>query len=232
LSLQEVLHRHTAARGGGAALDRVKRIAIDLDITEKGNTVQGRYFADTQGLVRIDIYAEKRLVYREGVDAQGVWLWPGGDARAKPSVAEGAANALHHGAENHLFGLHRFAQRGHKLRLMPPQILHTVQYQVIECGFTTGHVSYFYLDPATWLITRKRDERAYHPDNDPTKAKIETRSSDFVKVQGVVASHRQQDYDLGTGALLSTNHVTRRVLNPILTASLFNRDFVAPETIV
>jgi hypothetical protein len=231
LTLAEVIRLHTGARGGAAALDSVHRMAIDLDITEHGSTVRGRYLADTQGLVRIDVYAGGHLVYREGVDRAGVWLWPGNEAAPRPSIAVGAANALLHGAEQHLFGLHRFAARGHRLRLLAPQQIDGTTYQVIECVFTTGHVSAFYLDPSSWLIVRERDERAYHPDYDPTRATIETRLSEFTVTQGVVAPNFKADYDLARNALLSSSRVTRRMLNPTIAAGVFDRAYQAPATL-
>ena len=225
-TLDEIVSRHVAARGGAAALDRVRSCLIELDIEERGQTIQGRYAADTAGLVRIDIYASGNLVYREGVDRNGVWLWPASDPAPRASVATGAANALLHGAENHLVGLHRFAARGHRLRLMPSESIDGVAYPVIEIIYSTGHTSYFYLDPQTWLFARRRDERACHPDADTTRQRVETRFSDHQRIDDVIASHRQVDLDLATGGTLSTNQVTRRTLNPTLSAGLFERTYV------
>lgn len=224
-SLAALIDRHVAARGGRAALDRVRSCLIELDITERGQTIQGRYAADVSGLVRIDIFVGGNLVYREGVDRQGVWLWGSDDAAPRPSVATGAANALLHGAENHLFGLHRFAARGHRLRLMPDERIDGVDHPVIEVVYSTGHTSYFYLDPATWLFARRRDERAYHPDNDTTRQRVETRFSDYQAVDGVLAAHRNVDVDLATGATLSTNQIRRRTLNPVLPEGQFERTY-------
>lgn len=225
-TIAEYVARNVAARGGAAALDRVRSCLIELDITERGQTIQGRYAADAAGLVRIDIFAGGNLVYREGVDRQGVWLWPTSDAAPRPSVAEGAANALLHGAENHLFGLHRFAERGHRLRLMPAEMIDGVAYPVIEIVYSTGHISYFYADPATWLFARRRDERAYHPDADTTRRRVETRFSDYQAVDGVLAAHRNVDIDLATGNQLSVNQIRSRTLNPPLPAGLFERTYV------
>ena len=225
LGLAEIVVRNVRARGGAAALDRVHALLIELDITENGQTSQGRYAAHESGLVRIDIHVGGNLVYREGVDRQGVWLWPGDAAEPVPSNADGAANALLHGAENHLFGLHRFAERGHRLRLMPSERIEETDYAVIEIVYSTGHTSYFHVDPATWLFARRRDERAYHPDNDTTRQRIETRYLDFQTVDGVVAPHRNIDIDLATNAVLSTNQVTRRIVNPQLPANLFERSY-------
>jgi hypothetical protein len=229
--LDEVIARHVEARGGASALDRVKRGRIKLDITERGQTIQGVYLADIAGLVRIDIYVGGALVYREGVDNKGVWLWPAEEAAPKASVAEGAANALLHGIESNLVGMHRFAERGHKLRLMPRATLDGVTYHVIEVVFRTGHTSYFYIDPTTWLIMRRRDERAYHPDADPTHKRVETRYSDFRVVGGVKMTTRNEDYDLADGSLLSSQQVKEVVWNPEVAPGVFDRNFAAPVSI-
>jgi len=228
LSLNEVIRRNTRARGGAAALDRMHALAVDVEIVEGGQTLNGHYAANAAGLVRIDVYAGGKFAGAEGVDSKGVWNW--GRNGPEPSVATGAANALTNGAENHLFGWHRFAQRGHRLALMPPQTLDGITYPVVEVRYSTGHISYFYVDPTTWQAVRRRDERAYHPDNDQTKQRVESRFFDFVAVDGVVASHRSADYDLGTGKLLSTNRTLARRINPPLAADYFDRNRQAPAT--
>ncbi|MEO5612605.1 MAG: hypothetical protein ABIT68_07595 [Sphingomicrobium sp.] len=228
LTLDEVIRRNTRARGGAAALDRVRALQIDVEIVEGGQTLNGHYAANDAGMVRIDIYAGAKNVYAEGVDGVGVWRWTGGSKPAQPSTATGAANALTNGAENHLFGWHRFAGRGHKLALMPPQLIDGVAYPVVEVRYSTGHVSYFYVDPVSWQAVRRRDERAYHPDNDQTKQKVETRFSNFVAVEGVLAAHLGTDFDLATGKVLSTNRTLARRINPRLAADYFDRDRRAP----
>jgi len=229
LTLQEVIRRNTAARGGARTLDRVRAMLSDVEIVEKGQPVTGRYAANVSGDVRIDIYAEGKNVYAEGVDRSGVWLWAG-SGPPETSKATGAANALTNGAENHLFGWHRFRERGHRLALMPPQTLDGVTYQVVEIRYSTGQVSYFYVDPTTSLAVRRRDERAYHPDLDQTKQRVESRFFDFRKVDGVVASERSVDVDLATGKTLSTNRTLRRVINPQLTSDYFDRNRRAPQS--
>lgn len=221
-TLDEVVRRNTLARGGAAALDRVRSIAVDVEIVEGGQTLNGHYAATTGGLVRIDVYAGGKLVGAEGVDANGVWIL--GKDGPRPSVAEGAANALKHGADNHLFGWHRFPELGHKLALMPPATIDGVTYPVVEVRYSTGHVSYFYVDPVSWQAVRRRDERAYHPDVSQKKQRIESRSLDFQPVDGVIAAHRNEDYDIDSGKLLSVNRVLERTINPQLAADHFDRD--------
>jgi hypothetical protein len=231
LTLDELVRRNTLARGGRAALDRVRSILINVEIQEGGMTLNGRYAADAAGRVRIDIYADGKLVGGEGVDGPGVWLL--GKDGPEPSKATGAANALTNGAENHLFGWHRFAERGHKLALMPSASIDGTDYPVVvvEVRYSTGHVSYFYVDPATWLAARRRDERAYHPDVSDTKQRVETRYSAYTKVASVVAAHLNEDYDLASGKLLSTSRVLSRQINPALPADYFDRNRRAPPAL-
>lgn len=227
MDLDEVVGRNVAARGGTAALDRIRACRIAVDIVERGQQLHGRYAADASDprgtLVRIDVYAGGTHVGSEGVDRAGVWNRGPGDAAPTPSVATGAANALLHGAENHLFGLHRFAGRGHRMRLMPGERIDGVDHPVVEVVYATGHTSYFYVDPLSWMLVRRRDERAYHPDVDQTRQRVETRFTDFQTVEGVVASHRQIDVDLADGTELSTNQVRERLLNPAFPSGFFDR---------
>lgn len=231
LTLDEAIRRNTLARGGAAALDKVRSLQIDVELNEGGQMLGGPYAATTAGLVRVDIYVRGKNVYSEGVDSVGVWRWTGGPEPAQPSTAAGAANALTNGAEQHLFGWHRFRERGHAMALMPPELIGGVSYAVVEVRFATGQTSYFYVDPATWQAVRRRDERAYHPDNDQTKKRIESRFFDFVAVDGVLLSHRSEDIDLATGKTLATSRVISRRINPPLPAGYFDRDRRAPPTV-
>jgi hypothetical protein len=229
-TLAEVIRRNTLARGGAAALDRMHSMVAEVEVAEGGHIVGGPYAANKEGLVRVDIYVGGKNVYSEGVDKAGVWLWTGGPAPAQPSVATGAANALTNGAEDKLFGWNRFASRGHKLALMPPALLDGITYQVVEVRYSTGQLSYFYVNPATWQAERRRDQRAYHPDMNQTKQRIESRYFDFAAVGGVVASRRSIDIDLDTGKTLSSGRTLARRINPNLAAGYFDRDTRAPAT--
>lgn len=227
-TLADVITRNTQARGGAAALDRMKAIAVDVEIVEGGMTLNGRYAATADGLVRVDVYTDGKLVASEGIDANGVWILT--EEGPRPSVATGAANALKHGADNHLFGWHRFAGLGHRLTLMPAETFDGTIYPVVGVRYSTGHLSYFYVDPVSWQVVRRRDERAYHPDVSQAKQRVESRSMDFQSVDGIVAAHRTEDYDIDSGKLLSVNRVLQRRINPQLTANYFDRDRPAPAS--
>ena len=222
LTLPDVIARNTKARGGAAALDRAHAVAFEVEIREGGMVLRGNYAANDKGLVRVDVYADGKLAASEGIDKDGVWIL--GKDGPRPSVATGAANALTHGAENHLFGWHRFAERGHKLKLMPSEKIDGTIYQVVEIKYSTGHTSYFYLDPVSWQAVRRRDERAYHPDVSLDKKRVESRFYDFVSLDGIVASHRSEDIDLGTGKVLAGSRVIARRINPQLSPDHFDRN--------
>jgi hypothetical protein len=229
LSLDEVIRRNTRARGGAAALDRMHSVSIDVEIDEGPQKLNGHYVATDSGMVRIDLYAAGKFDGAEGVDSNGAWLWGGERVGAKQSVDAGHY-ALLNGAENHLLGWHRFAKRGHQLALMPSETIDGVTYIVVEVRYETGQLSYFYVDPISWLAVRRRDERAYHPDVNLTKKRVETRFSNFVKVAGITEAHRNEDFDLVSGKLLSTNRVLARRINPVLPADYFDRNRRAPPT--
>ena len=222
VGLSEIIRRNTLARGGAAALDRIRALQIDAEIVEGGNTINGRWTATPQGRVRVDIYVGGESAFSEGVDEAGAWMWEGGTKPPAPSVDAGRA-ALLNGAENHLIGWHRFAERGNRLKLMPETVIDGAQLFVVEVTYATGQVSYFYVDPVTWHTVRRRDERAYHPDVDPTKKRVESRFFDFQAVDGVVASHRSTDIDLATGKTLANDRVIARRVNPDLASNHFDR---------
>lgn len=230
LTLDQAIANNVKARGGAAALDRIDSQRIDVTIEEGGSTYHGRYAANSDGRVRIDIYVQGKRVYSEGIDNDGPWL-RSGDGPAEISNAQGARNALLHGAEDHLFGWHRFVERGHKLALKPSELIEGRYHPVVEIRYNTGHVTYWYLDPESWLAVRKRDERAYHPDIDATEIQIESRPSDFRKLEGVLFSNLNTDIDLEKGEVLSSNTVTARQINPALCTNYFNRDRLGPETL-
>ena len=231
LTLDQAIARNVEARGGAEALDRIESQRIDVTIEEGDATYQGRYAANSDGLVRIDIYVDGNRIYSEGIDEDGVWMRSGDDP-AEESKATGARNALLHGAEDHLFGWHRFAKRGHEFALKPAEEVDGREHAVVEIRYKTGHVGYYFLDPKTWLAVRKRDERAYHPDVDPTEVKVESRPGDFIEVEGVTFANSNTDFNMETGEVLASNKVTARTINPELCPTYFDRGRMGPATLV
>ena len=122
-----------------------------------------------------------------------------------------------------LYGLHELAGRGHKLELAGREKIEGVDYYALKVTFSDGYLITFYVDPATWLITRRRDVRALHVDVDPTPTTIESRFSDFRKTDGVMFAFVGIDVDLATGKILETTRVRSIKLNQQFDPTIFGR---------
>ncbi len=206
--LDDLVARHTAASGGAAAIEAVQAIEYRLHITEPTFQVDGTYVTDRRGRMRIDVHADGARVYTEAWDGRTAWQM-GPDGVAKPSAPTGAA-ALWHGASfpGKLLGLHEMARQGHVLLRLPAETLDGQRFDVIRLTFSDGFATRLYFDPATHLLARQRDERALHPDLDPTKKLLENRYADWRPVDGVMRSFGGSQVDAATGAELQQTHVT------------------------
>ncbi len=167
--LDQLIARNTAARGGAKRLNALHSVEAVVRITEPGFSVIGRYLATAAGQVRIDVYAGEMRVFSEGVDAAGVWEWPGTGAAPRAGSTRGK-QALLHGIEYNLIGFERMTKRGHRLVIAPPTPGLTLP--AIQLSFSDGFESRLFIDPDSWQIVRRRDHRAYHVDRDSTEKHI------------------------------------------------------------
>lgn len=206
-----LIDRHTDARGGAAAIEAVRNIRTRVEIVEPTFSIVGDYRAK-DGAMRIDIYAGENLVFSEGVDSQGAWEQQGSGAAIKTSGEKGR-QALLHGIEFNLFGLHQLEKRGHVLSLEGDETLDGVSYKVIKVTLSDGFETYLYLDPETAMIARRRDVRALHPDADPTEKLIENQYFDFQDFCGVLSPAASRQIDAISGAELQTTKVIEQKCN-------------------
>jgi len=80
-----------------------------------------------------------------------------------------------------------------------------------------------YVDPRSWLITRRRDFRPVHPDIDPTPTTIEQRSWDFRRISGVRFAFAGSENDLKTGKILETSRINSIEINPRIDPAFFEK---------
>ncbi|HJT81323.1 MAG TPA: hypothetical protein VJ719_09015 [Chthoniobacterales bacterium] len=223
LTIDEIITRHTEAIGGKAAIESIQSLRADLHIVDPGFEVDGIYRAARPGRMRIDVSAEGKHVFTEAFNGTRGWQWKGeGDAvEAKPE----ATAALRRGVElpGKIFGLHELRGRGHKLSLSDREQIDGKTYYVLKLTFSDGYTTSLYIDPETWLITRRRDYRPLHPDVDPRPTTIESVFSDFRTINGVQFSFKNVDTDLQTGRVLETATVKQIVVNPTIEDSAFDR---------
>ena len=199
-SLARLIARNTRARGGQARLGRVRSMDVRLRIIEPTFSVVGHYRAERSGHVWMDVFAGDKRAFSEGVDANGVWSWPG-NADAPVASSEKGRQALDHGVKFNLLSLPDIAASGVRITLVsadPP---------CLQLTFADGFETRMTLDPATWLIVRRQDRRAYHPDVDATEKRIESRYSDFRTTDGIVTPWLSEDYDLDAGTRVGRGEI-------------------------
>jgi hypothetical protein len=223
LTVDVVIERNAKAMGGRIALEAVHSIEVDLHITDPGFEVDGTYRAARPGRMRIDVEAGGKHVFTEAFDGKNGWQWKG-EGRAEPASPKAAA-ALRHGVElpGKLFGLHELKQRGHQIELVGRERVEEVDYYVLRLTLNDGYTTSLYVDPQSWLITRRRDVRPLHVDVDPTPTTIEQLISDYREVAGVQFAFASREIDLQTGKELERTKVNSLKVNSPIDQSVFEK---------
>lgn len=222
LTVDQVIERNTQAMGGRSAIEAVQSIEIDLHIVDADVEVDGTYRAARPGRMRIDVITKGKHVFTEAFDGDRAWQWKGNTV--EEASPKGTA-ALQHGVElpGKLFGLHELRQRGQRVDLVKRETIDGTNYYALRITLTDGYTTTLYVDPSSWLITRRRDVRPLHVDVDPTPTTIESRFSDFRKIDDVLFAFVSTDADLATGKILETTSVRSVKLNPQFDASIFSK---------
>jgi hypothetical protein len=222
LTVQEIIDRNTKAMGGWAAIEAAHSIEVNLHITDPGFEADGVYYAARPGKMRIDVSVAGKHVFTEAFDGQHGWEWNGKES--KPASAKAIA-ALQHGVElpGKIFGLHELKQRGHQIELAGREQIEGINYYALGLTLKDGYRTTLYVDPNSWLITRRRDFRPLHVDIDPTPTTIEQRSWDFREISGVQFAFAGSETDLKTGKVLETSQIKSIQINPIIDPTFFEK---------
>ena len=220
-NIDDLVERITNAMGGRAALEAVHTIEVDLHISDPGSEIDGVYYAVRPGKMRINVFVGAKHVFTEAFDGQRGWEWNGKEARPTTPLATAA---LAHGLElpGHLFGLHELQSRGAKLELAGRESVNGTKFYLLKLTLRDGYSTTLYVDPATWLVTRRRDFRPLHPDIDPTPTTIEQRSWNFRVVNGVKFAFAGSETDLKTGKLLESSLIKDIKINPPIDRAMFD----------
>ena len=223
VSLDEIIERNTDAMGGRGAIEAVQSIQIELHIKDPSFEVDGTYYATRPGKMRIDVSADGKHVFTEAFDGRNGWQWEG-KGEQMPAT-EKATAALRHGVElpGKLFGLHELRARGHRMKSIGREQIGGVNYYVLQLTLNDGAAISLYVDPNSWLVTRRRDVRPLHVDVDPRPTTIEQVSSDFHDVDGVKFPFATAERDLNTGKLLESTLTKSVKINPMLPPTLFDK---------
>jgi|KBSMisStaDraftv2_1062788.scaffolds.fasta_scaffold356822_1 hypothetical protein len=221
LTVDELIERNSKAVGGRKAIEAVHSIRFDLHIADPEFEVDGVYLAARSGSMRIDISANGQHVYTEALHGARGWQWKGKGAPVDESAT--ATAALRHGVElpGHLFGLHELRARGHRLDLTGREKVNGTNLYTLQVTLSDGYRTTLYLDPNSWLVTRRRDVRPLHPDINPTPTTIENEVSDFRRVGGLLYPFASIDRDLATGKILEKTTVRSITQNPPFDPGVF-----------
>ncbi|HEY0614351.1 MAG TPA: hypothetical protein VGC96_06905, partial [Candidatus Elarobacter sp.] len=212
------------ARGGRARLDRLRSQSVELQIVEGGSVIEARYKCVKTPAYRIDVYDAKKLVFREGLDAAGPWVWPSSQPAPRQGVPDGRRTAMQ-GITFNLYGLHAFPALGNPLTLAGRELHGGVNYHVVRVAMTDGYETYLFIDPETWLIGRRRDVRAFHPDVNDTKKHLETQYGDYRPVDGLQFPFIEHQVDLATGAITQVTVVRSAAYDTAFDAAIFRRTY-------
>jgi hypothetical protein len=220
LTLDEIIDRNAEAMGGRAAIEAIQSIEVSLHVSDPGSEVDGIYYAARPGKMRIDISVVGKHVFTEAFDGQRGWEWNGKESKTTSSLATAA---LAHGVAlpGHLYGLHELKQRGHQLELTGREKIDGIDYHALRLTLRDGYQTTLYVDPNSWLVTRRRDFRPLHPDIDPTPTTIEQKSWDFRAVAGVQFAFAGSETDLKTGKVLETSRINSIKVNPPIDPMFF-----------
>ncbi|MEJ2318097.1 MAG: hypothetical protein P8Y10_13955 [Gemmatimonadales bacterium] len=220
-TLEEIVARHAEARGGTAEIERIESLEVGLRISEPTFDVEARYRATRDGRMRIDVFADSVRVFTEAHDSVSGWQLGAGEESEPVEMSPAGEEAVKRGVLANLFGLHEWQAQGYALTLRGREEIDDTGYWVIDAVAPDGFAQRLYLDEETYLIARKRDRSALHPDVDPEEEAFETIFGDFRAVDGVVFSFAEQKQDLRTGEVAQSVVVKELIVNPDIDPSIF-----------
>lgn len=221
-TVAEVIVLNARALGGAAALDAVDTM-VKRSVIEEGEHRDVAIFAtDRQGRMRVDIFANGERVYTESFDGQRGHQWQPGSGQT--AASERGTVALSHTPQlpNHIFRLKDLAANGHQVELIGAETIDGREYHVLQVTLSDGFRNYVLVDAASGLVTRSRNQRAYHVDIDSTEKVIESRMSDFRQIGDIVHPHSVVEIDLASGDVLGRITLESLELNKALPQGYFS----------
>lgn len=221
MDLETLLDSHAQARGGKEVVESVRTVSVELEITEPGFTVTGRYRASRDGWMRIDVFAGGERVFTEALGPNGGWQMFG-DGTIADLSPEGET-ALRRGIASNLYGLHELPGLGYELEFIGPASRTGSAYWELEMTAPDGFSQHLFFDKGTFLIASDIRTAALHPDIDSTQSRQETFYSDYGESGGLLYARKSEKKNLDTGEIMQTTITTDRRINEELAPAQFRR---------
>lgn len=190
------------AMGGKRNLENVKTI---VRIRGSANMITVTRLKPTYGslIILVDTITWK-VRFSEGRDDNNSWEQTSHDTRRKVITGR-PDSALWASAQNPTglrLPLYRTRSAGHKIEYRGREKIESINYFKILITLSRGQESFYYINPATFLIERNRGIRRHHAYEEKEK-EIETVWKDFRKVNGVTVPFIEIEQDINTGERLS-----------------------------
>lgn len=222
MSLDELIDRHTDARGGEQAIENIQALRLGLEITEPGFTVRGDYVASRDGYMRIDIFAGEERVFTEALGPDGGWQLLRGET-VPTGLSEDGESALRRGLAGNLYGVHELPGLGFELAMAGTVTRGSEEFWAIDQIAPDGFSKRRFLDKSTFLVVREVETSALHPDLDSTRTQQETLYADHEAFAGVMFSRLTKKIDSVTGEIVQTVVVNDIEVNPAIDSAVFMR---------
>jgi hypothetical protein len=220
VTLGTLIEHHTESRGGAEAIEDVRSLRLDLEITEPGFTVRGDYIATRDGYMRIDIYAGDERVFTEALGPDGGWQLLRGETVATGLSADGET-ALRRGLIGNLYGLHELSALGYELSFAGLVTQGVEEFWAIDQVAPNGFSKRRFFDKASFLIARETETSALHPDLDSTRTRQETMFVNYRVSAGVLFPRQSQKINSATGEIVQTVVVKSVQVNPEIDTAEF-----------
>lgn len=218
--LARIIDAHTVAVGGKAAIERVEALRVKVDISEGDLRLSGIYTATRDGRMRIDVIRAGMRVFTEAYDGQRGWQ-AFDDLSVAEAMSSDGEKAVQRGIISNIFGLHELQGLGYSLHFAGRDKLENTEFWLVDVVAPDGFRQRFFINAETWLIERKREESALHPDLDASLKRFETRQLDYRKLNGRLYSTGESKVDLNTGAEVQTTRIVELTVNAPVDAQMF-----------
>jgi hypothetical protein len=190
--------------------------------------VEPKFTIEDFNVIRMKPHFQKVwMPFGEGYFAEGYngeYAWEKSASDDHGHRVEGAPfNSLRHALElpGVMHPLPEFLARGNILELVNEGEVDGRWVYLLKATLTDGFVKAYYMDAETYLFTRSRDVRAFHPAIDPTENHIETVMGDFREVNGVLVAFRESQRDWMTEEALGELTWRTVEINPALSEEDF-----------
>ena len=188
----------------------LKILALALFIVPAGSAageLEDLLARNAEGSMRMDILAEDKRVFSEGLHEGGAWQWSLDGGLVQQD--EEAAVALRRGIEmpGRFFLLQDLPNRGAQLALAGEVVDRGKRQWEIRVTMEGGFSRVLFIDDESGRLVRERDRRAISPRADGQRVTVETRKEEPAWINGTLYFGVSKNLNADTGEWLAITRV-------------------------